>query len=185
MDLMNIKTMIISAAVISVIMASGCDKNEDSMFTTQENNIESIVTSLTNSIDTAVVEYFDGTVRVTVAGNGGTALESNGSVTFLYALHYISGSALNSGNLVTTNSEAVATQYRWNITDSTVFQPVTLNLSEDEIVEGLRNGLPGVKTGDECYIMFNGRHGFGKRPLASIPGNSALAYHLWITGVEN
>lgn len=42
-----------------------------------------------------------------------------------------------------------------------------------------------VKHGDECYIMFNGKYGFGKHTNGTVPGNSALAYHLWISSVSN
>lgn len=182
---MNTKIFILTAAATALILAAGCSKNEEDTYSTQETYIESLVTSLTSSNDTATVEYFDGPVRVTVAGDGGTALESGGSVTFLYALHYLSSASISASNLVATNSADVADQYGWDLTDTTVFQPATLNLATDDIVTGLRKALPGVEEGDECYIMFSGKYGLGKRQVASVPKNSALVYHLWISGVSN
>ena len=63
--------------------------------------------------------------------------------------------------------------------------PVMLNLGEDELVEGLRNGLRGVRGGEECYILFSGKYGFGKKAFGTIPANSALAYHVWVESVSN
>jgi FKBP-type peptidyl-prolyl cis-trans isomerase len=57
--------------------------------------------------------------------------------------------------------------------------------SEGELVDGLRRGLPGVKAGDECYILFSGKYGFGDRILGTIPANAALAYHIWVQSISN
>ena len=39
--------------------------------------------------------------------------------------------------------------------------------------------------GEECYVLFSGKLGFGSRIVGTIPRNSALAYHLWIKSVSN
>ena len=63
--------------------------------------------------------------------------------------------------------------------------PVTLELDKADIVEGLRMGLFGVKKGQECYIIFSGKYGFGSKPIGTIPANSALLYHIWVENIEN
>ena len=90
-----------------------------------------------------------------------------------------------SSNVFATNNESFASSIKWALSDSTSFDIMTVKMGEDDIVEGLRNGLVGVKGGEECYVMFNGKHGFGKKKISNIPANSALAYHLWIKSVTN
>lgn len=182
------KNLIITMlSVLSLaVLAASCGKTEvQNAYTRQDSNIESIVKSLTSDNKEATVDYFDGVVRVTVAHGEGAALESGGTVSFYYAGHVISGSSLNSSNLFVTNSKEYAESANWSVSDTTIFAVRTVNLAGDKLVKGLKKGIVGVKKGDECYIMFNGKYGFGKHTTGKVPGNSGLAYHLLITDVAD
>ena len=176
-------TVIIMAMLL--LTASCTEKELETTFDSQEKNIESIIKSLSNHNEDATVEHNKGTVRVTVVQGEGAPLEENGAVAFYYAGFYISGSSLNNSNVFATNNETFANSIRWSITDSTAFDIKTIRMGEDELVEGLKDGLVGVKAGEECYVLFNGKHGFGKKKIANIPSYAALAYHLWIKSVSN
>lgn len=52
------------------------------------------------------------------------------------------------------------------------------------MIEGLRNGLEGVRAGEECYIVFSGKYGYGNKVHGNIPVNSALLYHIRVLSVE-
>lgn len=172
-------------AAISLLVFS-CDKKQlATVYDNQEKNIEAIANSIASSAEDATVERNNGSVRVTVVKGEGAPLDEKGAVAFYYAGYFISGSSLNNTNLFATNYETFAKSARWNITDSTAFDIATLRLGEDEIVEGLKNGLVGVKGGEECYILFSGQHGFGKKKIGNLPSYAALAYHLWIKSVSN
>lgn len=174
------------AAVVMPLLSSSCSKTEiENTYTQQDKNIESIVSSLAPEGSEATVDYLDGSVRVTMAHGEGEALKDNGSVSFYYVGHCVNGSSLSSGNMFATNSKEIAESAQWTVSDTTMFKVSTVNLSEDKLVKGLRKGIVGVKSGDECYILFNGKNGFGKHKTGTVPGNSALAYHLWITDVAN
>ena len=182
------KSSRILLAVLCIISASCGNKQLETAYDKQESNIQSIVNSLTKASETATTDYNNGSVRVTVVHGDGAELQEGGAVSFYYAGFYITGAQLSNGNLFATNYDTFASSVRWNVTDSTAFNIKTISLDKDyadDIVEGLRNGLPGVKAGDECYILFSGKHGFGKRKVANIPANAALAYHLWIKSVTN
>ena len=177
---------LIGLCVIAALLAASCDKKQlESMYDTQEKYIEAITTSLTNSNPEASVDHNDGIVRITIAHGDGAELGENGAVAFYYAGYYLSGNKIDNSNLFVTNYEDLANSVNWAISDSTAFGIMTIRLDGSDIVEGLRKGLPGVKGGDECYILFNGNHGFGKKKIANIPRNSALAYHLWIKSVSD
>ena len=176
---------IVATAAISLACASCGDKQLESTYDKQEGYIEAITESLTNGKEDAVVERNNGSVRITLVHGEGPALEENGAVAFYYAGYYLTGNKLSNSNIFATNDETVASSAKWVLTDSTVFSIATIRLGEDELSEGLKNGLLGVKGGDECYVLFNGKWGFGKKKIANIPSNAALAYHLWIKSVSN
>ena len=168
-----------------LVPASCGDKQLATIYDNQESNIEAISENLLNANEDATLERANGSVRITVVHGEGQPLEERGAVALYYAGYYISGRNLGSGNLFATNNESVANSARWAVTDTSSFDIVTLKLDDKDIVEGLRDGLLGVKGGDECYVLFSGKKGFGKKKIGNIPSNAALAYHLWIKSVSN
>ena len=92
---------------------------------------------------------------------------------------------MNSSTIFATNYQQFADAYGWNITDDSAFGAVKVNLAKDQLLEGLRKGLAGVREGEECYILFSGKYAFGKKATGTIPANAPLAYHILVTGVEN
>ena len=180
------KILIIPVLLGIAALASSCGKSEvENAYTQQDKNIESLVKFLAPEGSEATVDYFDGIVRVTVKHGEGVSLESGGTVSFYYAGHCVNSSSLSAGNMFVTNSKEFAESSNWTVTDSTIFQVSTVDLAKDGLVKGLKKGIVGVKSGDECYVMFNGKYGFGKHTNGSVPANSALAYHLWISSVSN
>lgn len=172
-------------ALALLFLATSCGKDENDVYSQQEKNIESIVNSLTDGNAEATVDYLDGSVRVTVSSGDGEELRDGGTVTFKYAGYRISGSSLGAGNLFVTNDKDFAESSNWTVSDSTVFKKDTFLFNDDNFVKGLKAGMEGVKAGDECYVLFSGKYGFGKHTTGIVPGNSALAYHLWISSVSN
>ena len=171
---------------VSAVLASSCGKSGvENAYSKQDSNIESLVNTLAPEGSDATVDYLDGIVRVTVKQGEGDGLESGGTVTFLYAGHILNSTSLSASNLFTTNNKEFAESSNWTVTDTSIFKAATVNLADESLVKGLAKGIVGVKAGDECYIMFNGKYGFGKHTTGVVPGNSALAYHLWISSVSN
>ncbi len=178
--------MTILVTMAAIALANACEKTETKdAYTKQDSNIEAIVGSLAPESSDATVDYIDGTVRVTVEHGDGNELGDGGTVSFFYAGYLITGSSISASNLFVTNNKEFAESSNWTVSDTSVFKVSTINLSKDKIVKGLKKGLPGVKSGDECYILFNGKYGFGKHTTGKVPGNSALVYHLWISDVAD
>ena len=171
-------------AILCVVIS--CTKEDvKTQYTRQEENIESFVNSTLSSIDTAYVVRNGGTSRVVTVYGEGDSLKIGGTVSFYYAGYVLSSSSLTTDNLFATNSEDVATVSGWSVSGEEPFAVKTLNIGDKDIVDGLRYGLVGVKAGQECYIFFSGKYGFGKRPLGTIPANAALAYHVWVESISN
>ena len=74
---------------------------------------------------------------------------------------------------------------KWATTDPDAFNELTIDMAEDGLIEGLRKGLEGARPGDQLVVLFNSKFGFGRKAVGTVPANSALAYQLWITGVDN
>lgn len=176
----------IIAIIFSALAIYACSKEEiKTTYSRQETNIETLVNSMMKSVDTAYVVYNKGVTRlVTVYGDEGDSLKSNGTVSFYYAGYVLTGSSISNSNLFATNSSEIAAAAQWTLSDDSAFELKTVKLDDKDLVEGLRRGLVGVKPGQECYILFSGKYGFGKRPLGTIPANAALAYYIRVESIS-
>ncbi len=174
------------AILFSALVIYACTKEEiKTTYSRQETNIESFVNSMMNTVDTAYVVYNKGVSRlVTVYGQEGDSLKSNGTVSFYYAGYVLTGTSISNSNLFATNSSEIAAAAQWTLSDEDAFEVKTVKLNDKDLVEGLKRGLVGVKPGEECYILFSGKYGFGKRPLGTIPANAALVYHIWVESIS-
>ena len=63
--------------------------------------------------------------------------------------------------------------------------PLEIDLTDKDVLDGLRYGLEGVREGEECYILFSGKYAFGKSKIGTIPANAPLAFRIWVQKVEN
>ena len=176
-----------SAACLAVVcLAIGCSKeNLESKFANQETKIETFVSSTMSSNADATVAYNGGSTILTVVHGEGDALEKDGVISFYYAGYILTSTTVSSSNLFTTNDEATATSAGWTTTGEDPYKVLTVKLNEANFVKGLKNGLPGLKAGDEAYILFSGKYGFGDKVLGTIPANSALVYHVWVESISN
>lgn len=137
----------------------------------------------TTITDSMRVVYNNGATRLVRLEGSGPMLESHGSVSFYYAGYTFSGK-IDKKNLFVTNHQPTAESANFILTDPdySIFE---INLGETELLEGLRNGLIGVRAGEECDILFSGKYAFGNTIFGTIPANSALAFQIWVVGVSN
>lgn len=178
----HIHKIIFCIAIICFFASCG---KEDTAKNQQETYISALASSYQKKDSAVVVRHSKGSTIVTITQGAGEGLSSSGTVSFLYAGYYLTSGSISNSNLFATNSKEIAETAGWTLSDTTVFKTCTLNISGASLVKGLKNGIIGVKSGEECLIMFNQDHGFGKKIIGNIPENSALAYHLWIESVSN
>lgn len=176
------KTILIISAAFLVFAASCMKQQTQSYYDNQESNIEKFVTAA-NGLRT--VQNGGSTRVVMVEGEGTDSLSASGIVSFYYAGYVLSGTSVSSSNLFATNLKELATASNWNITDTTGFAIETVKLDEEDLLTGLKNGLKGVKGGEECYILFTGKYGYGSHDSGTIPAKSTLAYHIWVESISN
>lgn len=170
--------------ILLLALTSCMGQSLQQVYDAQEKKIDSFVTAQTKNEER--VEYQDGTVRVVVAeGTSTDVLSPGGTVSFYYAGYVLSGSAVSASSLFATNRQEVADAAGWNLSDESIYAVETVSLSEDNLIEGLKRGLPGVKEGEECYILFTGKYGYGKKAAGTIPAKSALVYHIWVESISN
>lgn len=168
----------------ATVLLASCEKDTDTLFASQEKAIDSYVTSFLNANPDAKVIYKNNVVRLVVqSGSGADSLSSNGKATINYAGYRFSG-GISKSNLFATNHEATAQDAGWKISGEGIYTPVQIDLSSDDLVDGLKRGIAGVKAGEECLILISGKYGFGKRKIGTIPANSALAYYVWVLSLD-
>lgn len=124
-----------------------------------------------------------GANRLILKEGEGEELKRSGFVSFYYAGYRFTGS-VSASNLFTTNHQDTAEQAGWSLTEAD-YQLYEINLEEAKLIPGLKDGLLGVKAGEECEILFSGKYGFGNDAFGIIPANSALLYKIWVVGVVN
>lgn len=177
-----LKTTLLTFAAIALL---SCSKSLETQFNTQESNIDKLISSMTSNYPEMVTTVNNGSYRLTIVPGSGAQLLDNGTVSFHYAGYIFSGSSLPSeSSLFATNKQSIMDTGKWNLTETDT-TALTVNIAEDEIVTGLKNGLCGIQEGEECYIVFSGKYGFGRKTYGTIPANSALLYHIWAGKVDN
>ncbi|MGM9735625.1 MAG: FKBP-type peptidyl-prolyl cis-trans isomerase [Candidatus Cryptobacteroides sp.] len=174
---------LLAICAASLISASCTKQKLELTYSSQESYIDKYITAILDTAKTGSVAYRAGSSRVTTVQGEGEELKENGTLSFYYAGYTFKGS-LSRDNLFCTNNADTAAESKWSLEDQD-FDILTVNLAESGFVEGLRNGLVGVKAGEECQILFSGKYGFGKKPFGIIPANSALLYKIWVKGISN
>lgn len=137
----------------------------------------------TSWTDTLRIVYNAGSARLVKKEGSGEGLTAKGAVSFYYAGYIFKGS-ISAANLFATNHQATAESSNFKLTDPD-YSLFEVNMGDTEMLEGLRNGLIGVRSGEECEIVFSAKHGYGNKTFGIIPVNSALLYKIWVVGVSN
>ncbi len=182
-----IRKSLIAMAAAALILSASCNKESiKNMYASQETRIESILNAMLNSDQegTMYVVTNGGSQRLVVAEGEGEPLTASGTVSFMYEAYTIPSTSISASNLFATNVLETAESAGRDTSDPDAFEPVTEKLSDKNLVKGLYNGIIGVKAGEECYILFSGKYGFGGSGMGIVPSHAALAYHLKITDVS-
>ncbi len=175
---------ILAMALAVTVAASSCIKEKlEETYNKQEEQIDKYIKGQIEKNETYTVTYSGGASRLTTLAGDGPALTENGSVSFYYAGYAFQGS-ISPSNLFGTNHQETAESAKWNLTAPN-YALLEINMQESELLEGVRNGLVGVRAGEECEILFSGKYGFGNTPFGIIPAKSALAFRIWVVGVSN
>ena len=200
---MKIKLQNILFIGLLCIAASSCIKEKlETTYKKQESQIDSYLSKSNTVKRDSTIVYEDGTTKDTtwtenleIVYNKGAArlitkkgtgpqLSEDGAVSFYYAGYVFKGSAPSPATLFATNHQTTAETSRFEVTDAD-YSLLEVNMAEAELLEGLRDGLVGVRSGEECEILFTAKYGYGNRTFGIIPANSALLYRIWVVGVSN
>ena len=189
--------------IVLCLAASSCIKEKlETTYKKQESQIDSYLSKSNTAKRDSTIVYEDGTTKDTtwtenleIVYNKGAArlitkkgtgpqLSKDGAVSFYYAGYVFKGSAPSPATLFATNHQTTAETSSFEVTDAD-YSLLEVNMAEAELLEGLRDGLVGVRSGEECEILFTAKYGYGNRTFGIIPANSALLYRIWVVGVSN
>lgn len=180
---MRTSRQIFTLMILAVISCSCIKEKLEVTYNNQENRINTYIENALKKDTSYTTVNNKGSNRLTLKAGEGESLNADGNLTFYYAGYTFNGNVSSAG-LFATNREASATDAGWALTDMT-FEPLTVNLEDSDLLPGLKNGLVGVKGGEECEIIFSGKYGFGNKSFGIIPANSALLYKIWVISVSN
>jgi FKBP-type peptidyl-prolyl cis-trans isomerase len=171
--------------ILICLTSASCVKQKlETMYNSQESKIDQYIEkSRIVGEDTLRVVYNGGTSRLVTKEGEGAELSADGNIAFYYAGYIFSGSISNTNVFITNHAETAA-QAGWSLTEEEA-KVLTINMKEYELVPGLRSGLIGVRSGEECQILFTGKYGFGNKAFGTIPANSPLVYRIWVESISN
>ena len=172
-------------AIMAVTLLSCTKESREMMYSSQETRIESFVSSQLKSNPDMKVVYNEGSVRLVLNAGEGVELNARGKASIYYAGYDFSSGSINSSKMFATNNYETAVSSGWELSDESIYEPLLIDMTDDSIIDGLRSGLAGVREGEECYILFTGKHAFGKEKNGTIPANSPLAFRVWVESIEN
>ena len=165
------------------VVLAGCAKQSlQTTYDKQTDYIEKFISSQMSSDATATLTRNGGAYRLTLHDTMDPTRDSlkwGQRVSLYYGCFTLTSANLTTTNLVATNLKELAVQAKWTLTDESRFKLDTVTLNS-ALVPGLADGLAGVQPGDEGYILFTGKYGYGKSSRGTIPALSALAYYILI-----
>jgi len=182
---MKVRNIILTAMLLAAGLLSSCGKSSlETTYNNQEAKIDSYISSLTATDTTLRVVHNAGSHRIVLKEGTGAELTDKGTVAIYYA-GYTFTSGISAAALFATNNQEVAESIDWGDLGGFSYEVKLLDMKEADLLKGLYNGLKGVKTGEECIILFSGKYAFGSKALGTIPANSALAYYVWVESLNN
>ena len=167
------KKIIFTILAIAIVMVS-CEKQDnENTYVTQEQSIDTYITKLVSTYNYKVVRL-NGSNRVVVSsGTSADSLEVGDSLYFHYSGYVFSS---GKGSLFATNDTTVAKANNF-VTDGAAQKVV---LGNDGFISGLHNGLNGVRTGENCYIIFSGKYGYGNSVMFNLSRLSPLLFDITV-----
>ena len=173
----------LGAAVALCLFFVSCSKGDNGY----ENQVDAINKYIASQIEENpdyTAEYSGDIVRLIVQQGEGDAVAENGLVKMFYA-GYVFDNGVSSSNLFATNHRSTAEAARWILSGTDYDNGTVVDLSDKNLLEGLRKGLKGVRPSEECYIIFPAQDGMGDEAVGTIPAGSPLIYRVWVIDIEN
>lgn len=176
----------LTVAFIALTAAASCAKTEaEQADEAAAKNIAAFVSAQLSADSTRTATYNRGVVRVTLTEGNGEGLKKGGKVTFHYAGYTFTSANISASNMFASNMSSAASESGWNLSGEDAFMPVEMTLGKSVMLKGLELGLEGVRSGEDCYILFVSEYGYGKHNYGTISANTALAYRISVENVEN
>lgn len=179
------RTLLYTLVAASVLTVSCTKESRELMYANQESSIEKFVNKQLETDPDSRVIYNGGATRVVMVEGEGVELTARGKVSILFAGYNFKSGSVGANTLFVTNNSDYASSVKWTLSDESVFEALEIDMTDKGILQGLREGLEGVRAGEECYILFSGKYAFGKTKIGTIPANSPLAFRIWVLSVEN
>lgn len=108
-------------------------------------------------------------------------LEAGDTISVFYAEHTMSSSSL--GQIIWTNSEEWAEEYKWTPSGDTDFTPLKFVYGDAGILNGLEIGLKDCKKGQELIIAMPFTQAYGDQWVSTVPPYSAIRFRVLVEDI--
>ena len=170
-------------ALMMCLVIISCGKGDDG-YESQVTSIKEYVSSQIEENPEYTATYSGDIARLTIQQGEGNAVTEGGLVKMFYA-GYVFNKGISSSSLFATNHRQTAQSASWVLSGVDYDEGVVVDLSDKNLIQGLRKGLVGVRPSEECYIIFPADYGMGNKDVGTIPAGSPLIYRVWVIDIEN
>ena len=170
-------------ALALCLFVISCGKGDDG-YGNQVTSINQYVTNQMEANPDYTAQYSGDIVRLTTVQGEGNAVNESGLVKMFYA-GYVFNNGFSNAGLFATNHAETARSSNWQLTGMDYESGTVVDLSDKNLVEGLRKGLVGVRPSEECYVIFPAQYGMGDKVVGTIPAGSPLFCRVWVIDIEN
>ncbi len=167
------KTILTLLAI--ALMTVSCEKQDrENTYISQEGMIDSYISSLDDSYR---VMRQNGANRVVVReGSSRDSLRLGDSVYFYYSGYQFSR---GKGAFFATNDAETAEANGVVVSG----EPFKLRYGSDALIKGLHEGMAGVREGENCYIIFSAKYGYGNEIMFNLPKLTPLFFDIKVEKV--
>lgn len=164
------KRNILIAFFLSLVLAACAKQDRESTYTSQEQSIDTYLSGYED--DGYSVVRNGGANRLVIKNGSGTdELAAGDSLYFHYSGYIFSNGP---GTLFVTNDTAVANANSF-VTEG---ETKGIRYGSDDMIDGLKKGLNGVKSGENCYIVFSAKYGYANEVMFNVPRLSPLFFDI-------
>jgi len=156
-----------------------CSANEkQNTIIRQEENIDKYLSS---TFKDSVVIRRNGSNRVVYKPSLSQNVLEYGDTVYMYYAGFVFESRPTV--LFATNWESVAQEQGFELTDMDK-SILVVPYNEHSLIQGLNDGLYGIREGEGAVIVFSAKYGFGDSSVYAVPALSALLYQVLILKID-
>ncbi len=173
---------IIIASLLVLVNSSCSSSNEENLLISQERQIESSIATFKKQYPDAELIRTEQASKLIINPGSDKTANNKSRISFNYAIYTLG--SIDAQHFVASNIRNINKQYGRDISEEQE-EEVTLDLSSNNIINGLKSCLVSSHEGEESIIFIPSKYAFKDKINLNINSNSALIYFIFVNKIDN